>query len=65
MVSTALTPISFALSGPIAVAIGLDTTFILSGLLGGLATFAFLFVPGIRDTEKDGRLDAILPIAAS
>jgi hypothetical protein len=65
MVSTALTPISFALSGPIAVAIGLDTTFILSGLLGGLATFAFLLVPGIRDTERDGSLDAPVPIAAS
>lgn len=55
-VSTALLPVSFALTGPIAEAIGLETTFLWSGILGGLATLAFLLVPGIRDTEKNGAL---------
>jgi len=56
-VSTALLPVSFALTGPVAEAIGLGPTFIWSGILGGIAILAFLFVPGVRDTEKDGALD--------
>ncbi len=55
-VSTALMPVSFALSGPLAEAIGLETTFLWSGILGGIATLGFLFVPGIFDTEKNGAL---------
>ena len=55
-VSTALLPVSFALTGPIADAIGLEATFIWSGILGGIATAAFLLVPGIRDTEKNEAL---------
>ena len=55
-VSTALLPVSFALTGPIAEAIGLEATFVWSGILGGIATLAFLLVPGIRDTEKNGAL---------
>lgn len=56
MVSIGLTPISFALTGPISDAIGLDATFIWSGLLGGLLTFAFLLVPGVRRSETDGSI---------
>ena len=55
-VSTALLPVSFALTGPIAQGLGLNATFIWSGVLGGAATLAFLLVPGIRDTEKNGAL---------
>lgn len=62
MVSTALLPVSFALTGPVAAAIGIETTFLWSGILGGLATFGFLLVPGIRDTEKNGALTDI-PVA--
>jgi DHA3 family tetracycline resistance protein-like MFS transporter len=56
MVSTALLPVSFALTGPVAAAIGLDATFLWSGILGALATFGVLLVPGIRDTEKNDAL---------
>lgn len=56
MVSTALLPVSFAMTGPVASAIGLEATFLWSGILGALATFGFLLVPGIRDTEKNGAL---------
>jgi hypothetical protein len=31
-------------------------TLIGAGILSGIATFAFLFVPGMRDTAADGRL---------
>jgi DHA3 family tetracycline resistance protein-like MFS transporter len=61
MVSIGLTPISFALTGPISEAIGLDATFIWSGVLGGLLTFAFLLVPGVRRSETDG---SIHPLSA-
>lgn len=56
MVSTALLPVSFALTGPVAAAIGIEATFMWSGILGAIATFGFLLVPGIRDTEKNGAL---------
>lgn len=62
MVSTALLPVSFALTGPVAAAIGIETTFLWSGILGGLTTFGFLLVPGIRDTEKNGALRDV-PVA--
>ncbi|MBW3594837.1 MAG: MFS transporter [Actinobacteria bacterium] len=55
-VSTALLPVSFALTGPVAEWIGLEATFVWSGILGGIATLAFLLVPGIRDTEKNQAL---------
>lgn len=56
LVSISLTPVSFALVGPVSEAIGLDATFIWSGILGGVFTIAFLFVPGVRDTERDGTI---------
>lgn len=57
-VSTALLPVSFAATGPIAEAIGIEATFVFSGVLGTLATLGFLLVPGIRDTEKNGALQS-------
>ena len=55
-VSTALLPVSFGVTGPIADAIGLEATFVWSGVLGTIAVLAFLLVPGIRDTEKNEAL---------
>jgi DHA3 family tetracycline resistance protein-like MFS transporter len=51
-VSIGLIPVSFALTGPIAAAAGARETLIGAGLLGGLITFAFLFLPGMRATER-------------
>ncbi|HEX2241235.1 MAG TPA: MFS transporter [Actinomycetota bacterium] len=56
LVSISLTPVSFALVGPVSEAIGLDATFIWSGILGGIGVMAFLLVPGVRDTERDGTI---------
>lgn len=61
LVSISLTPVSFALVGPVSEAIGLDATFIWSGILGGIGVMAFLLVPGVRDTERDGTIHP-LPI---
>lgn len=51
-VSLSLIPISFALTGPLAGWVGAETVFVAGGILGSIGTFAFLLVPGIRDTEK-------------
>ena len=56
LVSISLVPVSFALTGPIAGAVGVSATLIGAGVLGGLATLAFMLVPGLYDTERDGRL---------
>lgn len=54
MVSTGLVPISFALTGPIADAIGVNVTMVAASLLGGLFMGVLLFVPGVRDPERRG-----------
>jgi DHA3 family tetracycline resistance protein-like MFS transporter len=55
-VSTSLVPVSFALTGPTAAWIGVQTTLVAGGVLGCAVTFAFLFVRGVRDTERSGGL---------
>ena len=54
LLSTALLPVSFAVTGPIAGAVGARATLIGAGVLGGIATLSFMMVPGLYDTERDG-----------
>ncbi|MGH3023884.1 MAG: MFS transporter [Gaiellaceae bacterium] len=56
LVSTSLVPVSFALTGPIAAGVGVQATFVAGGIIAATATVLFLFVPGVRDTERDGGL---------
>jgi DHA3 family tetracycline resistance protein-like MFS transporter len=56
MVSTAGVPISFAIVGPLAGAIGVRATLIWAGILGAAVVIGFLFIPGARDPERDGSL---------
>jgi hypothetical protein len=66
MISTMGVPLSFAITGPTAEAIGHDATLIWAGVLGGAVTIAFMFVPGARDPERDGSLvDAEASVAAA
>jgi MFS family permease len=58
LVSAAGVPLSFAIVGPVAGAIGVDATLIGAGLLGGAISVAFMFVRGARDPERDGSLEA-------
>jgi predicted MFS family arabinose efflux permease len=51
-ISIGLLPLSFAATGPVAGAIGVRTTLIAAGLLGGVVTLGFLFLPGMRETER-------------
>lgn len=54
LVSVALVPASFALTGPVAELAGAHETLVGAGVIGGLGTLAFLFLPGMRDTERIG-----------
>lgn len=54
-VSISLTPVSFALTAPVAGAIGVDATFIAAGALAGVSTLAlYLGVPGLRERREVG-----------
>ena len=52
MVSTGLIPVSFALTGPAADALGAGPTMVAGALLGAVLTFVLLLVPGVRDPER-------------
>ncbi|HET9249170.1 MAG TPA: hypothetical protein VFP13_04415, partial [Actinomycetota bacterium] len=43
-------------TGPIAGVFGASQTLVAAGLLGGVVTLAFLFLPGMRDIERSGVL---------
>jgi hypothetical protein len=58
-------PLSFAITGPTAEAIGHDATLIWAGALGGTITLFFMFVRGARDPERDGSLAPGEPSAAA
>jgi hypothetical protein len=57
MISIGGVPLSFAIVGPVASAIGARTTLVLAGILGGVITLAVMFLPGARDPERDGSLE--------
>ena len=59
LISTAGVPLSFALIGPASDAFGVDATLIGAGLIGAALTLGFMLVPGARDPERDGRVEAI------
>ena len=65
MISTGGVPLSFAVTGPVADAIGHDATLIAAGLIGGAVTLAFMFVRGARDPEFDGSIDEKRPAIAA
>lgn len=62
LISIGLLPISFALTAPVAAALGARATLIGVGILGAVATLAAFFLPGMRAIERgdDGLVDAAL-----
>ena len=52
MISFSLTPVSNALTGPVAALLGVRSTLLWAGLIGGAVTLVALVVPGVRDPEK-------------
>ena len=53
LISIGLMPLSFALTGPVAGVIGVQTTLVCAGLLGAAVTLGGLFLPGMRAIERD------------
>jgi DHA3 family tetracycline resistance protein-like MFS transporter len=54
LVSVGLTPVSFALTGPVAAAAGAGPVLLVAGLVTGIGTIAMLYlVPGLREREGD------------
>jgi len=57
LISIGLLPLSFAFTGPVTAAIGVQATLVGAGLIGGAVTLAALYLPGMRDLESvDGDL---------
>jgi hypothetical protein len=52
LVSTALLPLSYALTPPVAHLLGARTTLVLAGTVGAAVTLGFLFVPGMRRNDS-------------
>jgi DHA3 family tetracycline resistance protein-like MFS transporter len=52
LISIGLVPISFALTAPVAAAIGARGTLVGAAILGGVVTGAAFFLPGMRAVEQ-------------
>lgn len=50
-ISTALLPLSYAATAPVAHLLGARPTLVAAGVLGAVVTLAFLFVPGMRTED--------------
>jgi DHA3 family tetracycline resistance protein-like MFS transporter len=64
LISIGLLPVSFALTGPVAAAIGAQTTLIAAGVAGAVVTLSALLLPGMLDVERSPALPERLPEAA-
>jgi DHA3 family tetracycline resistance protein-like MFS transporter len=53
LVSIGLVPLSFALTAPVAAAVGVRATLVGAAALGGAITLGALFLPGMRDIEGE------------
>jgi MFS family permease len=51
-VSTGLVPLSYVFTGPVAQAIGARETLVGAAIVGAMSTLVFLFLPGMRATER-------------
>jgi MFS family permease len=51
-ISTALLPLSYALTAPVAQALGARRTLMLAGVMGAVITLGFLFLPGMRAEDR-------------
>lgn len=60
LLTIGLVPVSFALTGPVAGAIGARPTTFWAGLAAGVLTLGAYFLPGMRDTERDGGSRVVL-----
>ena len=59
LISIGLLPLSFALTGPVSAIMGAQGTLVVAGLAGAAVTLGGLFVPGVRDVEREPALRAV------
>jgi MFS family permease len=68
LISIGLLPVSFALTAPVAAAVGVRATLIGAAVVGATVTIGALFLPGMRDLERSDELlppsERPLPVAA-
>jgi DHA3 family tetracycline resistance protein-like MFS transporter len=53
LISIGLLPISLALTAPISAVVGARATLVGAGIIGAAITLAALFLPGMRDIERE------------
>jgi DHA3 family tetracycline resistance protein-like MFS transporter len=58
LISIGLLPLSFVLTAPVVGAIGAQATLVGAALIGGATTLAALFLPGMRDIEREAQSTA-------
>ena len=58
LISIGLLPLSFALTGPVSAIAGAQGTLVAAGLAGAAVTLGGLFVPGVREIEREPALKA-------
>lgn len=63
LISIGLLPLSFALTAPVTELIGARATLIGAGVGGAAITLAALFLPGMRDVEREPEVVADVPAA--
>ena len=54
LISIGLLPVSFALTAPVAAAVGVRATLVGAAIVGAVVTLVALFLPGMRDIESGG-----------
>jgi hypothetical protein len=62
-ISTALLPLSYALTAPVAAALGARATLVGAGVVGTVTTLAFLLLPGMRSVTDEAA--TVAPVISS
>ncbi len=65
LISIGLLPISFALTAPVAAAVGARATLVGAAVIGAVVTLAAYFLPGMTDIERVRSADADAPLVAT
>jgi hypothetical protein len=60
LISIGFVPVSFAVTGPLAAWLGVETVLYGAGISASLLTLLFYFLPGMRDTELSGHPDRVV-----
>jgi MFS family permease len=67
MISIGLLPVSFALTAPVAAAVGVRATLVGAAIIGAAVTLGAYFLPGMTDIEREGSEQerSLLPSASA